>query len=139
MSEAQAYDKPLPEPSIDSKPYWDGLKNRRLMLQTCGDCGKIRHYPRPVCDACYSMEVDWTEASGRGTVYSWTETHHPFHAGFRGETPYILVTVDLEEGVRMQSQLVDANLEDLRIGLPVEIVYADATDEITLPLFRVAK
>jgi len=133
------YAKPLPTPSIDSKPYWDGLKNHRLLLQKCGNCGKIRHYPRPACDACYSMEVDWTEASGRGTVHTWTETHHPFHVGFRGETPYILVTVDLDEGVRLQSQLIGAKLEDLKIGLPVEVVFQDATADVTLPLFRIAR
>ncbi|MGZ0188782.1 MAG: Zn-ribbon domain-containing OB-fold protein [Alphaproteobacteria bacterium] len=135
----EMYNKPLPQPSIDSKPFWDGLKDRRVMLQTCGDCGLIRHYPRPVCDACYSMDVEWTEASGRGTVYSWTQTHHPFHDGFRGEVPYILVTVDLAEGVRIQSQLIDAKFEDVRVGLPVEVVFVDATDEVTLPLFRIAK
>ncbi|MDP6708892.1 MAG: Zn-ribbon domain-containing OB-fold protein [Alphaproteobacteria bacterium] len=136
---SDAYAKPLPEPTIESKPFWDGLKAHRLVLQKCAACGKLRHYPRPLCDACYSMEVDWVDASGRGTVYSWTETHHPFHAGFKGETPYILVTVDLEEGVRMQSRLVDASLEELCLGLPVEVVYVDATDEVTLPFFRIVR
>ncbi len=135
----EAYAKPLPRPTIDSKPFWDGLKEHRMVLQTCADCGKVRHYPRPVCDACLSMAVDWTEASGRGTVYSWTETHHPFHAGFRGEIPYILVTVDLDEGVRIQSQLIGASIDELRMGLPVEVCYVDATDEVTLPLFRVVR
>lgn len=103
-----AYIKPLPEPSIDSLPFWEGLKEHRVLLQRCDDCGVIRHYPRPMCSECHSMEVDWIEASGYGTVYSWTITHHPFHIGFRGETPYVLVTVDLAEGVRIQSQLLDA-------------------------------
>lgn len=137
MTDAEAYAKPLPRPTIDSAPFWAGLKAHRMVLQKCADCGRVRHYPRPVCDSCFSMKVAWTEASGRGTVYSWTETHHPFHAGFRGETPYILVTVDLDEGVRMQSRLIDASMADLRIGLPVEVVYVDATDEVTLPLFRI--
>ncbi len=135
----EAYAKPLPQPTIDSKPFWDGLKEHRMVLQKCADCGRVRHYPRPVCDACLSMEVEWAEASGRGTVYSWTETHHPFHAGFRGETPYILVTVDLDEGVRMQSQLIDASIDELHVGLPVEVVYMDATDEVTLPLLRIVR
>jgi len=134
---SDSYAKPLPEPSLDSQPYWDGLKDGRLLLQTCGHCKTIRHYPRPVCDHCYSMEVEWTEASGRGTVHSWTQTHHPFHVGFRGETPYILVTADLAEGVRLQSQLVGAALDVLRIGLAVRVTYCDVTDEITLPFFRV--
>ena len=135
----EAYAKPLPQPTIDSKPFWDGLKEHRMVLQKCADCGRVRHYPRPVCDACLSMEVEWAEASGRGTVYSWTETHHPFHAGFRGETPYILVTVDLDEGVHMQSQLIDASIDELHVGLPVEVVYMDATDEVTLPLLRIVR
>ena len=135
----EAYAKPLPQPTIDSKPFWDSLKEHRMVLQKCADCGRVRHYPRPVCDACLSMEVEWAEASGRGTIYSWTETHHPFHDGFRGETPYILVTVDLDEGVRMQSQLIDASIDELRVGLPVEVVYMDATDEVTLPLLRIVR
>lgn len=135
---SEAYPKPLPTPSIDSQPFWDGLKEGRIMLQRCADCGTVRHYPRPMCGVCHSMEVDWIEASGRGTVYSWTIAHHPFHAGFRGETPYILVTVELEEGVRMQSQLLDAEPADLRIGLPVEAVFAPATEDWTLPYFRIA-
>ena len=133
---SETYEKPLPTPTIDSKPFWDALNEKRLMFQTCANCGKVRHYPRPVCDACYSMEVEWTESSGKGTVYSWTETHHPFHVGFRGETPYILVTVDMEEGVRIQSQLIGANIDDVKVGLAVEVVFIDATDEVTLPVFR---
>lgn len=133
------YLKPLPEPSIDSQPFWDGLKQGRVLLQRCADCGTVRHYPRPMCDRCHSMDSEWIEAKGKGTVYSWTITHHPFHIGFRGETPYTLVTVDLAEGVRMQSQLIGAEPEDLRLGLPVEIVLVPAADGIVLPYFRVAQ
>ncbi len=75
------------------------------MLQSCGACGKVRHYPRPLCDACYSFDVRWIDAKGRGTVHSWTVTHHAFHPGFKADLPYVLVTVDLTEGVRMQAPL----------------------------------
>lgn len=135
----EAYEKPLPNPSVDSKPFWDGLNEGRLMLQRCGNCGKVRHYPRPACDACYSMEVEWAELSGKGAVYSWTETHHPFHIGFRGDTPYILVTVDLEGGGRIQSQLLGATMADLKIGLPVEVVFQRVTEDVTLPMFRITR
>lgn len=135
---SDAYLKPLPEPTIDSQPFWDGLKDRRILLQRCADCGEVRHYPRPMCGSCQSMDVDWVEASGRGEVYSWTVTHHPFQIGFRGETPYILVTVDLEEGVRMQTQLLDAKPEDLKLGLKVEAVFAPANADVVLPFFRIA-
>lgn len=133
------YNKPIPEPTLDSQPYWDGLKAHRLLLQKCGRCGKIRHYPRPVCDSCFSMEVEWIEASGKGKVHSWTETHHPFHPGFKGDVPYILVTVDIDEGVRMISRLEGATLEDLEIGMPVEVYFEDVTEDLTLPMFRTSK
>lgn len=132
------YVKPIPEPSIDSQPWWDGLKSHRLLLQTCGNCGKIRHYPRPLCDACFSFEVEWTESTGNGTIHSWTCTYHPFHAGFRDETPYILVIVDLVEGVRIQSRLINADREALCIGLSVEVVFVDVTGDLTLPFIRLA-
>ena len=132
---SEEYLKPVPEPGRDTRPYWDALNEGRLVIQRCGQCGKPRHYPRPVCDACYSMDVDWKEASGRGTVHSWTVAHHPFHIGFKRELPYLVVTVDLEEGVRMQAQLRNADETSLRIGLPVEIRFERAKADLTLPYF----
>jgi uncharacterized OB-fold protein len=116
---------PLPNP--ESQPYWDGLKERRLMLQQCGECGTIRHYPRPVCDHCFSMEVEWVEASRRGTVHSWSESHHPFHPSFKADLPTMFVTVDLEEKVRLVGILRDPEAT-LRVGLPVEIRFEDSPD-----------
>ena len=113
----EAAAKPLPEPTRDSKPYWDGLNEGRLLLQQCAACMKTRHYPRPVCDACYSMEVAWIEASGRGRVHSWTVAHHPFHPGFKAELPYIVAIVDLEEGVRMGVIGDSINLADRLNGV----------------------
>jgi uncharacterized OB-fold protein len=133
-----AYTKPLPEPSRDTKPYWDALREGRLVIQQCAACGKLRHYPRPVCDACYSMDATWRQVSGRGKVHSWTVAHHPFHPGFKAELPYVLVTVDLEEGVRMIAQLRGVSPDAISIGLPVEVAFERATDELTLPVFRKA-
>jgi len=131
----EAYGTPVPEPGRDSKPYWDALDERRLVIQQCAACGKLRHYPRPVCDACYSMEVTWRQASGRGRVHSWTVAHHPFHAGFKAELPYVLATVDLEEGVRMVAQLRGVPLDEVAIDLPVEVAFERATGELMLPYF----
>jgi uncharacterized OB-fold protein len=94
------HDKPKPQMSELSRPYWEAAAEGRLALQTCAACGKIRHYPRLLCDRCYSAAVVWKDASGRGTVHSWTVAHHAFHPAFAAELPYTLVTVDLEEGVR---------------------------------------
>ena len=130
------YDKLVPSPTPDTQPYWTGLREHRLCLQACADCGKVRHYPRPVCDACYSMNATWIEASGRGTVHSWTITHYAFHPGFKGDLPYILVTVDLAEGVRMNAQIRGIGPDELRVGLPVKVGYDAVTDDLTLPVFE---
>lgn len=92
--------KPIPHPTELSRPYWEAAAEGRLVLQRCAACGKVRHYPRLLCDSCYSDAVAWTPASGRGTVHSWTVAYHAFHAAFAAELPYTLVTVDLDEGVR---------------------------------------
>ena len=133
-----AYDKLVPEPTADTKPFWDALREGRFRLQRCADCGKVRHYPRPVCDACFSMNVAWGEATGKGVVHSWTITHHAFHPGFKDDLPLMLLTVDLEEGVRMQAQGRGIADEELRIGLPVRVGFAAVTEDLTLPVFEKA-
>ena len=138
------YTKLIPTPNQDTQAYWDALRAHRLTFQTCGKCGTPRHYPRPVCDRCYSMDVVWKDASGRGKVHSWTVAHHPFHPGFKGEVPYTLVTVDLEEGVRMQAQLKGADgkggeIKDLKLGLPVEVRFEKVKDDLVLPYFVMAR
>ena len=85
------------------------------------------------------MNVAWRDASGNGRVHSWTVTHHAFHPGFKAELPYMLVTVDLDEGVRMNARLRGLAPTELRIGLPVRIDYEPAADDITLPVFVPAR
>jgi uncharacterized protein len=92
--------KPLPVPTPLSQPYWDGLRAGQLLLQACTGCGVLRHYPRLLCDRCYSDGVRWQAADGRGVIHSWTVAHHAFHAGFAPDLPYTLVTVELREGPR---------------------------------------
>ena len=130
-------ERPTPDPSIDSKPYWDGLKERRLLLQQCGNCGLVRHYPRPMCAACHSLEVRWIESSRQGRLHSWTEVHHPFVPALRDEIPYVMATVELEEGVRLQCQMLGADAAMLRLDLPVEIVFRDVQDGLVLPFAQV--
>jgi uncharacterized OB-fold protein len=132
------YDKLVPTPTPETQPYWDGLRDRRLRLQTCADCGKVRHYPRPMCDACWSMNTTWIDAAGRGTVHSWTITHYAFHPGFKGDLPYILLTVDLPEGVRMNAQARGIAASQLRVGLPVKVAFDAVKPDLTLPVFEAA-
>lgn len=111
--------KPVPQPTDNlSQPYWEAAVAGRLVLQRCGSCGKVRHYPRLLCDACYSNSVVWQEASGHGRVHSWMVAHHAFHPGFADELPYTLVTVDLDEGVRALGRWLGTG--PLAIGTPVQ-------------------
>jgi uncharacterized OB-fold protein len=128
--------KPTPEPTVDSRPYWEGLANGRLLLQRCADCGRVRHYPRPLCDSCHSFAADWIQASGRATVHSWTVAHHPYHPAFRGELPYTLVTADLPEGVRLLAQLRDAGPDTLRLGQALCIGFEDNGEGLVLPVLH---
>ena len=130
------YEKLVPSPTLETQPYWDGLNEGRLRLQRCADCGKIRHYPRPMCDSCWSMNADWADASGKGTVHSWTITHYAFHPALKGDLPYILLTVDLPEGVRMNAQARGIDASALRVGLPVVVTFDRVKDGLTLPVFE---
>lgn len=108
--------RPLPPDSPLSRPYWEAAAQGRFVLQRCAQCGKVRHYPLLVCPACHSLAVDWAPASGRGRIHSWTVTHHAFHPSFAEDVPYVLVTVDLEEGVRALGRWRGG---ELAIGVPV--------------------
>jgi uncharacterized protein len=130
-------DAPLPAPGPESAPYWAGLREGRLLIQKCIACGRLRHYPRPVCDACFSMQCDWIEASGRGNIHSWTRTHHAFLPVFKPDLPYVLVTVDLEEGPRMNARL-RGDGQDPAIGAPVICRFEVYDDNWTFPTFILA-
>lgn len=127
--------KPAPHPSALTQPYWDGTAQGELRIQHCAACGKPRHYPRYICDACHSFDVTWKPASGHGTVHSWTVAHHAFHAGFKDELPYTLVVVDLSEGVRALGRYSEPTGQGLRIGLPVRLSFAKGAGGYALPVF----
>jgi uncharacterized protein len=132
---APAPERPMPTPTRDSQPYWDGLREGRLMLQHCASCGKVRHYPRPVCPHCFSMESEWREASRGGKIHSWTICHHPFNFFFKQMTPYVVALVDMDAGVRVNAPLRGIAESDLRIGAPVRLAFEPVSKEITLPYF----
>lgn len=130
--------KPLPRIDEESKGYWEACQRHELVLQRCGACGALRHYPRALCPRCLSDAVEWVRAGGRGTVYSFTVTHQNQAPGFRDALPYVLAYVELEEGVRLLTNIVDCPPDAVRIGLPVEVVFEDVTATVTLPKFRPA-
>ena len=113
--------KPSPQASELARPYWDAAAQGKLLLQSCSACGKVRHYPRLLCDACYSDAVTWLPSKASGTIHSWTVAHHAFHPAFAPELPYTLVTVDLDEGVRALGRWrAGSNGPAMAIGLAVQ-------------------
>ncbi|OBI05052.1 Zn-ribbon domain-containing OB-fold protein [Mycobacterium scrofulaceum] len=119
----------------DTEFFWNGLRDNKLLIQRCGGCGRLRHPPRPMCPHCRSLDWEAVESSGRGTVYSYVMPHEPKFPFF--EYPYIVVLVELEEGVRLVSNLTGIDPADVRTGMPVEVYYQDF-DDLVLHQFRPA-
>ena len=130
--------KPVPHPDRESQPFWDGAAEGKLRLQRCTACGKFRNYPQLVCTDCYSLSVEWVEASGRGEVHSWTVAHHAFLPAFKADLPYTLVIVDLAEGPRTMGRLDPSAQERLSIGLPVRVAFVRNEEGTPLPVFFAA-
>ncbi len=110
--------RPVPPANELSRPYWEAAAQGRLVIQACAQCGTRRHYPRLLCTQCFSDAAVWHTATGRGTLHSWTVSHHAFHPSFKSDLPYTLVTVDLEEGVRALGRWVGPAA--LSMGQPVQ-------------------
>lgn len=132
------YKKPLPAISSLSEPYWTGLKHRDLKLQRCNNCHKLWYPPGPFCPDCWSRDVTWQKLSGRGKVNSWVVFHQAYFSSVKEEIPYNVAEVELDEGPRLLTNLVGIDNADIEIGMPVEIVFDDVTDEVTLAKFRPA-
>ncbi len=127
-----------PKPGIDweTRAYWEGAKRHELILQRCSSCAAIQHRPRALCVSCFADTIEYFRASGRGSVYSYTITHQNQSPGFRNATPYVLAWVELEEGVRLLSNIVGCSPDKVRIGMPIEVDFADIDGEVAIPRFR---
>jgi len=129
-------EKPLPAVTEDGAPYWEGCRQGELRAQRCLACRRFRWPPSVLCPHCLAEGGEWTALSGRGAVYSFIVVHRPQHPAFFTDAPYNVVIVELEEGIRLHSSVVDCANEDLRVGLPLEVVFDRVNDEVTLPRFR---
>lgn len=127
--------RPQPDPTPETKGYWEAAKNHELAIQRCVECKTFRHHPRPMCPECFSLESEWEPVSGRGTVYSYAIVNQFLHPHWSDSVPYNVVLVELEEGIRIVSNLVDCPNESIEIGMPVTVVFEEISSEITLPLF----
>ena len=128
--------KPRPRPTPLTQPFWDALRDERVELQHCDDCGRWVYYPRSRCPGCLSEHLTWTEVDGRGTVYTFTVAEQATALPFADEVPQLLALVELTEGVRVSTTLVDVARDAIRVGMPVEPVFDHGDDGITLLRYR---
>jgi uncharacterized OB-fold protein len=129
---------PLPIPDPITQFFWDGVEQHKLMIQRCDGCGTYIHWPRVVCRVCLSTSLTPTEVSGRGTLSTWTMPAQPFDPYYATHMPYVLAVVELDEqkNLKLVTNIVDCAEEDLRIDMPVEVVFREVAPGYTLPLFR---
>lgn len=126
------YRKPRPRIGPDNEPFWQGCRAHRLMLPTCDNCGKSHLPPGPVCPFCFSDDIGWRQASGHGRISTWTMVHKAWFPAFKDEIPYNVVQVELDEGPRLTSHIVDSGGQKIQIGQRVEVTFTDVDDELTL-------
>jgi hypothetical protein len=132
------YDKPLPEPTAVSQPFWDAAREHRLVLQRSKKTGKFVYYPRSVSPFGPNDELEWQEVSGRGKVYSYTVARRPTAPQWANEGPYVIAIVELEEGPHLTANILGCSPDDVRIGMEVTASFEDVTAEVTLVQFRPA-
>lgn len=133
---AAPYAKPLPEPTPVSQPFWDAARQHRLLLQRSAKSGKFLYYPREVSPFAVDDALEWAEASGRGSVYSFTIARRATGPQWESDVPYVIAMVELEEGPRMTANIVGCEPTSVFVGMPVEVSFEDVTPEVTLVQFR---
>ena len=133
-----AYPLPVPHPQPETDFYWEKVRAHELWLMRCNDCQGIYFYPRTICPLCFSRNTGWIQSSGKGTLYAFAIAHRPPTPAFQGAVPYVTAMVELEGGIRLPTNLVDVEPDptQIRIGMPVEVVFDDVTPTTTLPKFR---
>jgi len=130
--------KPLPGINADTKPFWDACRSHQLKIQRCGNCGAFRLPPSFLCPKCHSSNTEWTVSSGRGRVYSFVVYHKAFHPSFADEVPYVVAIIALDEGPHLITNVIKCNPDEVYCNMPVEIIWEERTNEVTIPMFTPA-
>ena len=130
------YEKPLPTISGENAPYWEYCRKHELRMQQCKQCGYIRFPVSILCPKCHSMEAEWTKLSGKGKVYSYIIFRQVYHESYKDDIPYVVAIIQLDEGPRMESNIIGCKTEDIKIDMQVEVYFDDVTDKISLPKFK---
>lgn len=134
------YNKPVPVPQVESDFYWEKCKEHELWLRYDNDAQQAYFYPRDISPITFSRNTTWIQASGKATLYTYAIVHRAPHPGFVGDVPFVTAMVELEEGPIMPTNIVmdDPTPEKLQIGMALEVVFEDITDDISLPKFQPA-
>jgi len=130
------YQKPIPTITRDMQPFFDAAKRHELVVQRCMQCGTHRFPAREICSSCLSRDVQWVRVAGTGHIFSYNVMHQVYHPGFAAEVPYAVAIVQLSEGPRMLSNLVDCPIDRIAVDMPVEVVFERVSETVTLPKFR---
>ena len=137
--EKKEYNKPLPEFRPETKPFWDAAKEHRLVIPRSRETGEFFFYPRALSPGeDMSDDIEWVESEGRGKVWTFSIHHMGPSKAYKGEPPYVVALIEMEEGVKMMSNVVDVDPHEVSIGMDVQVVFDDVTDEVTLPKFKPA-
>ena len=129
-------ERPLPAVTPLTEPFWSAARAHRLVMQQCRACDAYRFPPDVGCYSCGSREAAWSPVSGRATLYSWTVTYPPLLPYFQERVPWPVVVVELEEGPRMVTNLLDVAVEEYRIGMSLKVDFEDIDEELSLVVFR---
>lgn len=133
------YAKPLPVPDVETRPFWDACREGRLTLQRCTNCGHRRFPPTFYCAKCNSAEHEWIESTGRGRVFSWIVVRHPVPREiYAVDVPYVVALIELDEGVRIASNIVGIEPEEVTANMAVRAIFKPVTPDVTLPIFEPA-
>lgn len=127
---------PMPRPTPTTQPFWKGLAEGLVLLQQCSDCEHWVFYPRTHCTNCLSPNLEWKEVSGEGEIYSFTVARRPTAPTFRGMEPQLIAVVELKQGIRMNSVIVNVNESDLKVGLKLKPYFESGLGEQTLLYFQ---
>lgn len=131
--------RPLPLPTTDTLPYWRAAAEGRLVIQHCRDCGHRQFYPRAFCTKCLSEQTDWIEVEGSGHIYTFTVCRIAPSPAFAAALPYAVAMVELKEGVRLLTNIVDSDISRVAVGAPVTVCFERIDDECTLPQFKLSE
>lgn len=128
---------PAPRVNPESKRFWEATAEGRLLLRQCKDCETIIYYPRALCPECASFNTDWIEASGNGEIYSFTVNHRG-DGPYKDSAPFVVAYVELDEGPRMMTNIVDTDPSSVEVGQRVRVVFHDTGEGSALPRFSPA-